>query len=425
MNILSIGGSDPSSVAGIQSDIKTFENHGVYGLTVITSITSQNTKKISKILPISPKNIKSQLEAVLSDFQIDAIKIGMVYNSSIIRTIYSTIKNQRCPIVVDPIIESTTKAILLKKSAISDYKKMIIPLATIITPNKRESKVLSGCSKVKDAARRLQELGARNVIITGFRESERQIEDFVMESEGSYILKGKRIKIINHGSGCNYSASITASLARKKSIHEAANIAKEYVYQSIKNSKDLGRGIRITHKKIPDIQKELTRSIIDFQNIKNISRLIPECQTNFVFSKIKPKNIKNVLGISGRLVKSGDSVIQAGDLVFGGSQHVATAVIEVSKEFPSIRSAINIKYNTKIIAKAKKHKMLVLNYDRKKESKNSKLKENSSISWGISSCLKSKMPDIIYHKGDFGKEPMIIVFGNTPTEVVKKIKQIH
>ena len=89
MNVLSIGGSDPSSGAGIQSDIKTFENHGVYCFTVITAITSQNTKKISKILPISPKNIKSQLESVLSDFQIDAIKIGMVYDSSIIKAIYT------------------------------------------------------------------------------------------------------------------------------------------------------------------------------------------------------------------------------------------------------------------------------------------------------------------------------------------------
>ena len=104
MNVLSIGGSDPSSGAGIQSDIKTFENHNVYGFTVITAITSQNTKKISKIMPISAKNIKSQLESVLTDFQIDAIKIGMVYDASIIKTINRVIKNQKCPIIVDPII---------------------------------------------------------------------------------------------------------------------------------------------------------------------------------------------------------------------------------------------------------------------------------------------------------------------------------
>ena len=425
MNVLSIGGSDPSSGAGIQSDVKTFENHDVYGFTVITAITSQNTKKISKIAPISTKDIRTQLESVLSDFQIDAIKIGMVYDSSIIKIVNTMIKNQKCPIVVDPIIESTTKKILLKKSAIDSYKRYIIPLATIITPNKKEAKILSGSSKAEDAAKELQKLGAKNVIITGFRESEKEIEDFVMEVDNNYVLKGKKIKIINHGSGCNYSASITASLARKKSIYEATVTAKEYVYQSIKKSKNLGKGIKITHKEISKIQKELSHSILDFQNIKNVSKLIPECQTNFVFSKNKPKTIKNVLGISGRLVKSGNNVIQAGELVFGGSQHVATAVIQVSKKFSKIRSAINIKYEPKIITNAKKHRMSVLSYDRKNESKKSKSKENSSISWGISSCLKSNIPDIIYHKGDFGKEPMIIVFGETPAEVVRKIKLIQ
>ena len=425
MNVLSIGGSDPSSGAGIQSDVKTFENHDVYGFTVITAITSQNTKKISKISPISAKDIRTQLESVLSDFQIDAIKIGMVYDSSIIKIVNTMIKNQKCPIVVDPIIQSTTKKILLKKSAINNYKKYIIPLATIITPNKKEAKILSGSSKAEDAAKELQKLGAKNVIITGFRESEKEIEDFVMEVDNNYILKGKKIKIINHGSGCNYSASITASLARKKSIYEATVTAKEYVYQSIKKSKNLGKGIKITHKEISKIQKELSHSILDFQNIKSVSKLIPECQTNFVFSKNKPKTIKNVLGISGRLVKSGNNVIQAGELVFGGSQHVATAVIQVSKKFSKIRSAINIKYEPKIITNAKKHRMSVLSYDRKNESKKSKSKENSSISWGISSCLKSNIPDIIYHKGDFGKEPMIIVFGETPAEVVRKIKLIQ
>ena len=132
-----------------------------------------------------------------------------------------------------------------------------------------------------------------------------------------------------------------------------------------------------------------------------------------------------VLGISGRLVKAGDRIIQAGELKYGGSQHVATAVIEVSKKFPEIRSAINIKYEPSMIVKAKKKGMKVISYDRRKESKNSKQKENSSISWGISSCLKSMKPDIIFHKGDMGKEPMIIIFGTNPEQVVKKILSIQ
>ena len=144
MNILTVGGSDPSSGAGIQSDIRTFLDFDVYGFTIITAITSQNTKQVSSIEPVSKKSLKLQLESVLSDFHIDAIKIGMVYNSDMIKVIYSKFRHSKIPIIVDPIIKSTTGSLLLKKNALTDYKKMIIPLADIITPNKYEAKILSG-----------------------------------------------------------------------------------------------------------------------------------------------------------------------------------------------------------------------------------------------------------------------------------------
>ena len=160
MNILSIGGSDPSSGAGIQSDIKTFSNHDVYGFTVITAITSQNTRKVTSIEPVSAKSIRAQLDSVLSDFDIDGIKIGMVYNSQIIRTIHSKLKNIKVPIIVDPIIKSTTGTILLKKNALRDYKKMMIPLADVITPNKYEAKILSGISSANKSAKKIQSMGA-------------------------------------------------------------------------------------------------------------------------------------------------------------------------------------------------------------------------------------------------------------------------
>lgn len=149
MNILSIGGSDPSSGAGIQSDIKTFSNHDVYGFTVVTVITSQNTRKVTSVEPVSAKSLITQIDSILSDFHIDAIKIGMVYDSQVIKIIHSKLRNIRVPIVVDPIIKSTTGAILLKKSALRDYKKMVVPLADIITPNKFEAKALSGISNTK------------------------------------------------------------------------------------------------------------------------------------------------------------------------------------------------------------------------------------------------------------------------------------
>ena len=424
MNILSIGGSDPSSGAGIQSDIKTFSNHDVYGFTVVTAITSQNTRKVTSIEPVSTKSLRAQLDSILSDFHIDAIKIGMVYNSQIIKVIHSKLRNTKVPIIVDPIIKSTTGAMLLKKNALRDYKKLIIPMADVITPNKYEAKILSGISNIKKSAKKIQTMGAKCVIITGATSSNGQISDFILEENKEYVISGKKIPIRNHGSGCNYSASIAVSLVKGNTIHDAVKTAKDYVYQSIKHSKNIGKGVNITHKNISNGMRELSDSINHFKLIKNIYKVIPECQTNFVFAKKNPRNIMDVLGVSGRLVKSGKEVVTAGEIVYGGSQHVGTAVIQVNKKFPQIRSGLNIKYDTKIISKAKKSKFTIISYDRNREPKKSKQKENSSISWGISSTLNAKSPDIIYHKGDLGKEPMILIFGKNPDDVVKKASKI-
>ena len=424
MNILSIGGSDPSSGAGIQSDIKTFSNHDVYGFTVVTAITSQNTKKVTSVEPVSAKSLMAQIDSILSDFHIDAIKIGMVYNSQIIKVIHSKLRNIKVPIVVDPIIKSTTGATLLKKNALRDYKKMMVSLADVITPNKYEAKVLSGIPNTKKSAKKIQSMGAKCVIITGATSSNGKISDFVLEESREYVISGKKIPIKNHGSGCNYSASIAVSLAKGNTMHNAVKTAKDYVYQSIKNSKNIGKGVHITHKNTSNEMRKLSDSINHFKQIKNIYKVIPECQTNFVFAKKNPKNITDVLGISGRLVKSGKEVVTAGKIVYGGSQHVGTAVIQVCKKFPKIRSGLNIKYDPKIISKAKKSKFTVLSYDRSKEPKKSKQKENSSISWGISNCINAKSPDIIYHKGDIGKEPMILIFGKNPGEIIQKVSKL-
>lgn len=142
MNLLSIGGSDPSGGAGIQSDVKTFGLFNTHCLTVITAITSQNTSNFGMIEPVSPKILKDQLESVMSDFKIDGVKIGMVYNSQTIKILHRKLKNFKIPIVIDPIIKSTTGGFLIEKSAMADFQKLLIPLATMITPNRYEAEIL-------------------------------------------------------------------------------------------------------------------------------------------------------------------------------------------------------------------------------------------------------------------------------------------
>lgn len=430
MNLLSIGGSDPSSGAGIQSDVKSFSEFGAYGLTVITAITGQNTSSFGMIEPVSKKILKNQLESILTDFKIDGIKIGMVFNSEIIKTLYQQLKKLKIPIVVDPVIKATTGGALIESKAVKDFQKYIIPLATVITPNKFEAEILSKSkinskNTVEKIARNIQNMGAKNVVITGI-EKNNKIIDFVLEKSTKYQISGDKINGTNHGSGCNYSAAITFAIANKKSIHESVKFAKEFAYNSIKNAKKVGNGITIVDNQNRDkINSELSQSINEFVKIKNIYKNIPECQTNFVYSKQKPKSTKDILGLSGRIVKAGKEVIVAGNLTYGGSKHVATALLVVNKKFPEIQSAINLKYENSIIWKIKKSKFSVTSYDRINEPMNVKNK-GSSVEWGINNAIKNLKlpPDAIFHKGDFGKEPMIIIFGVSPKSILKKLSKI-
>ncbi len=431
MNLLSIGGSDPSSGAGIQSDVKAFSEFNANSLTVITAITSQNTSSFRTVEPVSEKILKEQLESVMTDFKIDGIKIGMVYNSKIIKLIYNKLKNLKIPIVVDPVIKSTTGGMLIKESDIEDFRKFIIPLATIITPNKFEAEKLSKLkidikNNPEKIATVIQNMGAKNIVITGIESKNKQILDFVQEKNKNYFITGNKVFEINHGSGCNHSAALTFALANKNNIKKSIQFAKKITYRSILNSKKIGKGIAITSIQKKDrINTELLQAINKFVEIKNIHKNIPECQTNFVYSKNYPKSTKEVLGIEGRIVKVGNHVEVAGELSYGGSKHVATAVIAVNSKFSHINSAINLKYQKSTIVKIKKSKLKVLEYDRNKEP--IKIKSHgSTMKWGIGEAIKNstKAPDAIFHKGDFGKEPMIIIFADNPENIIKKIKKI-
>jgi hydroxymethylpyrimidine/phosphomethylpyrimidine kinase len=431
MNLLSIGGSDPSAGAGIQSDVKAFTEFGAYGLTVITAITGQNTSGFGIVEPVSKKILKNQIESVLTDFKIDGIKIGMVFNSEIIKILYQQLKKLKIPIVVDPVIKSTTGGALIESKAIKDFQKYIIPLATVITPNKFEAEILTKTkintkNTIEKIAKDIQKMGAVNVVITGIEGKNNKISDFVLEKNTKYVISGNRISSTNHGSGCSYSAAMIFSISNKKTIRESVKFAKEFAYNSIKNAKKVGKGIKITDIQTKDeINLELSKSINEFTKIKDIYKNIPECQTNFVYSKQKPNSTKDILGLSGRIVKAGNEVIVAGNLTYGGSKHVATALLTVNKKFPETKSAINLKYQNSTISKIKKSKLSVSSYDRTQEPNNVKNK-GSTVVWGIKNAIKKLKtpPDIIFHKGDFGKEPMIIIFGETPKNIMKKVLKI-
>jgi len=356
----------------------------------------------------------------------------MVYNSDTIKIIHNEIKSTNIPIILDPVIRSTTGGSLIEKSAVKDFKKFLIPLATVITPNKFEAEFLSknkidSKESLQKIAQKIQNMGTENVVITGLEIKNNQISDFILEGGKQYMVSSRKILKINHGSGCNYAASMLFALADGKTLKDAVKFSKQFTVNSIKNAKNIGSGVAITQVRNEDvIRAELTHAITSFIEIKDAYKKIPECQTNFVFSKKNPKSIEDVLGVCGRIVKTGNKIVVAGEISYGGSKHVATALISMNKKYPEIRSAINLKYNTTDIPKLSKAGLIISSYNRSEEPKKVKNKDGSSIVWGIKMAMKmsEKQPDVIYHTGDFGKEPMMIVFAKTPSLVIKKILKL-
>src|SRR5579872_801545 len=433
MNILSIAGSDPSSGAGIQGDMKTFSVFGAYGLSVITAITSQNTKKFFDVKPVIPSLVKSQIRSVLEDFHIDAIKIGMVYDKQTIRTIHSELEKIKEPIILDPIFKSTTGGVLQMENALLDFKKLLIPLSYIITPNVTEAEKISGykirsLKDMKTAAKKIQKLGAKNVIIKGGHFlSGSKVTDILLDDKRFHIFSHNRLKFENHGGGCTFSSSLCANIARGKKLSDAVDSARLFTIESIKNAVKIGSGLAITmHAKGDEIENQLLHAISKFCSIDSIDEHIPECQTNFVYSTLDPLSLKDIMGLEGRIVKTGKFGTVAGHLKYGGSKHVASAVLEVAKKFPSIRSGVNLKYDTSTIKKAITKGLKVSSYDRKKEPEENKMKDGSTVPWGIKVAIAKleTPPDVIFHKGDFGKEPMILIFGKDPEDVLRKILKL-
>lgn len=432
MQVLSIAGSDPSSGAGIQGDIKTFIALGAHGLSVITALTSQNTSKFFDVEAVSPQMIRSQLRSILSDFQVDAIKVGMVYSKKAIMAVHSELKRIKIPVILDPIFESTTGGILLQRDSFSYFKKLLLPIAYIITPNVLEAEKLAhmkirSLGDFKKAAIMIQKMGARCVLIKGGHLQGDKVTDVLLEDKIFYTFSHNRIGFTGHGGGCTFSAALCVNVAKGQRLRDAVKSAQEFTLQSMKKAVKVGRGISIVGQgRIDLIENDLSHAIARFAAIEGVYQHIPECQTNFVYSGTNPKSIVDILGLEGRIVKTGKSVAVVGNLKYGASKHVASAVLEIARKFPIIRSALNIKYNKKIIGKAITKKLFVSSYDRNVEPYEVRSKDGKTISWGIRSAIKAARicPDIIYHEGGIGKEPMILIFGENPKAVLTKLLKI-
>ena len=248
--VLTIAGSDCSGGAGIQADIKTMSALGVYAATAITSITVQNTKGVQAVHGVNPLIVADQIKAVMDDLKPDAVKIGMVNDCATIHAIADTLKHYpKCPIVIDPIMVSTSGFYLMNPDALELFCDSLLPMSTLLTPNLPEAEILSNMKiyTIDDmdiAAQRILSLGCKAVLIKGGHlKGGEKVDRLYMANGGVQTFTHKTIDTQNaHGTGCTLSSAITSFIARGLNLVDAIAAAKKYLSQALVAGKDIHIG---------------------------------------------------------------------------------------------------------------------------------------------------------------------------------------
>lgn len=247
--VLTIAGSDSGGGAGIQADIKAMSANGVFALSVITAITAQNTEEVTDVFELPSSIIAAQLDAVFDDFDIAAVKTGMLSSAEIIRVVVNLLKPQNVTnLVVDPVMASKSGHALLKPDAIDALKNELIPLALVVTPNIHEAQRLSGIeitslADARRAAKVIHRFGCKHVLIKGGHLLAERATDLLYDGRFFNVFKGEYIDTPHtHGTGCTFASAIAAQLARGKSVPDAVQTAKAYLTEAIRHALAIGHG---------------------------------------------------------------------------------------------------------------------------------------------------------------------------------------
>ena len=251
---LTIAGSDSSGGAGIQADLKTFQAHGVFGMSAITAVTVQDTRKVYDIQELYPEIVHDQITCLFDDIEIHAVKIGMVSSIELIQAIAKALKAVKPPpIVLDPVMISKSGYRLLNQDAQDALIQHLFPLAEVITPNTYEAQALIGrniknIDDMKSAALDILKLGAKKVVVKGGHLEGDRATDILYDGRDLKKIQSRWVETKNtHGTGCTFSSAIAANIALGKTFFEAVALAKEYITGAIEHALPMGKGHGPTH----------------------------------------------------------------------------------------------------------------------------------------------------------------------------------
>lgn len=434
--ILTVAGSDSGGGAGIQADLKTIEGMGGFGTSVVTSVTAQHTQAVESTHTLPTEEVSAQFDAVTSDFDIHAVKTGMLATTSIIETVANRIRDVDAPLVVDPVMVATSGDRLLDSDVESAYETLIKE-ATLVTPNTSEAKVLTGiepinASSMRDAGQAIIEKGADAALIKGGHVPGEQVVDVLVTENSETVFAHPRIETeATHGSGCTLSSAIATRLGQGLQLAEAVEEGCAFIERAVRYPLDVGEGPGTVHHLV-DLRNRAARAdtietvaeVVDQLVEADVSPLVPEVGLQVVGAPPYAETPHELPAVEGRITRTVSGVRPTRGVRCGASSHIARFLLAAREHEPTIRFALNCRFDTDVERALKEQGWEIVEFDRENEGTASE--ENNTMQWGASRAVEraDTTPVAVIDRGAVGKEPMTRLLASDSDTLVNGITSI-
>ncbi|MFB6153233.1 MAG: bifunctional hydroxymethylpyrimidine kinase/phosphomethylpyrimidine kinase [Halodesulfurarchaeum sp.] len=416
--VLTVAGSDSGGGAGIQADLKTIEAHGGFGTSVITSVTAQHTAGVESTHVLPTQEVAAQLEAVQGDFDVRAVKTGMLATADIVELVAEWATDLSAPLVVDPVMVAASGDRLLEPEAETAYRDLLAE-ATVVTPNLDEVGVLTGVESadpeaLEEAGRALLELGADAALLKGGHVPGPDVTDRLVTSDTTIEFTHPRIDTqATHGSGCTLSSAIATNLATGDHLIRAVSEGVSFMERAVRYHLDVGTGPGAVHHLVALRERagrtdviEAVEDVVDTLVTEDVSEVVPEVGMQVAGTTKYGEDLSEVAAVEGRITRTTAGIRPNRGVRMGASSHVARLLLAAREHDPALRFAANCRFDERIEAALDRLEWTVGTFDREDEP--GPEAEGQTMQWGTDRAFASVegTPDVIVDRGAVGKEAM-------------------
>lgn len=439
-SVLTIAGHDLSHGAGITKDLDIFSSLGLHGISIPTSLVVQGPHGATSLNPVPLPVFSEMLERVSADFSVRGIKVGVVADAGHVERIAKFAAARKdVPLVLDPVISAKNGLRLMTDKALTVLIDRLLPLVRCVTPNLDEAAALlgrpiAGRKGMEQAARDIARLGPHNVVLKGGHLKGTPV-DLLFDGKSCTTSTRKRIGKTVHGTGCMFSSALLSFLVLGYPVREAFLETEKLMDTLLGESCRVGEGeyfyafpgvIKSREAEKWEALRAMCDAAVRLREL-NMVELIPEVQMNLGYALREARDVGDVVAFPGRIGHKGGKVWMKGMPEFGASSHVARLCLTYMRHYPYVRACVNIRYDEATVERAGKKGLSVRLCVREKEPKRVRNEEGKSLDFLVEGVLKrtTEPPDIIYDRGDIGKEPMIRLFARDPYELIRKMEMVR